>query len=80
MELSLGEWVEPRDCSYLPYPGQCSYKSAGENGLKKKKKKRTKYYVSVPDITFLVQLTVGSLCLKEHDGGLYPAQSPLTTK
>lgn len=64
-----------RDYSYLSYPGQCSYKSTGENG-----KTRTKYYLSVPDITFLVQLTVGSVCLKKHDGGLYTTQSPFITK
>lgn len=34
MELSLGDWMGRRDCSYLPYPGQCSYKSTGEDGEK----------------------------------------------
>lgn len=39
-----------------------------------------KYYFSVPDITFSVQLTVDGFSLKEYNGGLYTTQSPLTTK
>lgn len=57
-----------------PTQGNPLAKSTGENGWKK-----TKYYLSVADITFSVQLTVDSFCLKDHNGGFCTTQSPLKT-
>lgn len=37
--------------------------------------KRTKYYLSVPSIIFLLKWIVGSSSLKEQNGGLYTTQS-----
>lgn len=72
IKFSLENGCDKEDCSFLLVPGQCSYKSTGGKWLK-----RTKYCLSVPDITFLVQLTVDQFTLKEHNGSLCTTQSPL---